>query len=97
MPELAAFRASARALWREVRSDARPVIAPYPERGPAPSWKWDRPVDLLVGRALAGARPAMLARAEAIAEAAEAFRRADALAPGNPGYRFKAIAAAGRA
>ena len=77
MPELSVLRERARDLWREVRSDARPVIAPYPERGPAPSWKWDRPVDLLVGRALAGERPAMLARAEAIAEAAEALRPLD--------------------
>jgi hypothetical protein len=30
------------------------------------------------------------------AEAADAFRRAGELAPGNPAYRFKAIAAAGR-
>ena len=28
-----------RELWREIRSDHRPVIAPYPERTPPKPWK----------------------------------------------------------
>ena len=41
-----------RELWREIRSDHRPVIAPYPERTPPKPWKWDRPLD----KAIASAR-----------------------------------------
>lgn len=80
MPEAALLRERARELWREIRSDARPVIAPYPERAVPPSWKWDRPVDLLLGRAMAApirTRPPLLARAERIAEASDALLALD--------------------
>ncbi len=80
MPDLPAIREKARELWREIRSDARPVIAPYPERGPAPSWKWDRRTDLLIGRVLAAPRPGrhpLAARAEAIVAASEELRDLD--------------------
>ena len=39
-----------RELWREIRSDHRPVIAPYPERTPPKPWKWDRPLDKAIGK-----------------------------------------------
>ena len=80
MPDRVALRARAQEVWREIRSDARPVIAPYPERGVAPSWKWDRPVDLIVGRFLAVPRPGrhpLAARADAIIAASEALRDLD--------------------
>ena len=80
MPDQPTLRERAQGLWREIRSDAHPVIAPYPERGIAPSWKWDRPVDLMVGRALAAPRPGrhrLAARADAIVAASEALRGLD--------------------
>jgi len=60
-----------RELWREVRSDHRPVIAPYPERTPPRTWKWDRPLDKAIGRVLVDppiGKTRLLERAEAIAE-----------------------------
>lgn len=62
-------REKARHFWHEARSDARPVIAPYAERGPAPSWKWDRPLDLMLGRfmlAVQRGKPSLLDRAQRI-------------------------------
>lgn len=59
-------------LWREIRSDHRPVIAPYTERTPPKPWKWDRPLDKALGRLLVDppiGKKGLLARAEAIAEA----------------------------
>ena len=69
MPDLAALRENAAALWQEVRSTERPVIAPYAEKAPPKSWKWDRPLDKLVGRLLVDpplAKDKLLERAEAI-------------------------------
>ena len=59
-----------RELWREIRSDHRPVIAPYPERTPPKPWKWDRPLDKAIGKWLVDpplARNRLRERAEAIA------------------------------
>ncbi|MEJ7925654.1 DEAD/DEAH box helicase [Sphingobium sp. AN641] len=70
------LREKARHFWHEARSDARPVIAPYAERGPAPSWKWDRPLDLLLGRfmlAVQRDRAGLLDRAQRIALRSAAF------------------------
>src|SRR3546814_17362921 len=80
MPDVAARLYRAQSVWSEGRSDVRPVIAPYPERGPAHAWKWDRPADLLVGRVLAAQRPGrhpLAARADAIVAASEALRDLD--------------------
>lgn len=80
MLDLAALRGRVHDLWREIRSDARPVVAPYAERGPARTWKWDRPVDLLIGRlaVMSGRRkPPLLTRAEAICAASDALRDLD--------------------
>ncbi|MEP7221155.1 MAG: RNA helicase SecA [Novosphingobium sp.] len=38
-----------RSFHRELKDDARPVIAPYPERAPLKPWKGDRPIDRLLG------------------------------------------------
>lgn len=67
-------------LWREARSDARPYVAPWPERAKPPAWKWDRPLDLLLGRAMAGGHrraEALLARANTIAERSQALSGLD--------------------
>jgi len=59
-----------RELWREIRSDHRPVIAPYPERTPPKPWKWDRPLEKAIGKWLVDpplARNHLLERAQAIA------------------------------
>lgn len=67
-------REKARHFWHEARSDARPVIAPYAERGPAPSWKWDRPLALLLGRCMLAAQrgaPGLLDRAQHIVQRCE--------------------------
>ncbi len=80
MPEAPTFRERAHDLWREIRSETGPVIAPYPERAVPSSWKWDRPVDLLLGRLMATPirkRPALLARAERIARESEALLALD--------------------
>lgn len=80
MPDLARIRAHGRALWDEIRSDARPVVAPYPERAPLHPWKWDRPVDLMLGRIKlipTGRQHPYQRRAEAILERAEALRGLD--------------------
>ncbi|MFA7602957.1 MAG: DEAD/DEAH box helicase [Novosphingobium sp.] len=80
MPEVAALREQARDLWREVRSDARPVVAPYPERAPLKPWKWDRPVDLLLGRVMAmefRRTPPLLTRAMAVICRSEALAGLD--------------------
>lgn len=66
------LKGQAAALWREMRSDARPVIAPYAEKGLVKAWKWDRPLDLTLGKIMAASRgksKALLARAEAIVAA----------------------------
>ncbi len=71
MPELAGIRERAGAIWREIRSDEYPVIAPYAERGLLKPWKWDRPLDLLLGKFLVAppfAREPLLPRAEAIVD-----------------------------
>ncbi|WBH15002.1 preprotein translocase subunit SecA [Sphingomonas radiodurans] len=71
MLEYRAIKAGAADVWREVRADKRPVIAPYPELGPAKKWKWDRPLEKLIGRVLVDAPVlgrGLLARAEAILE-----------------------------
>jgi preprotein translocase subunit SecA len=39
----------ARLLWREIRDDRDPVIAPYAERAARKPWKWDRPLDKPLG------------------------------------------------
>jgi preprotein translocase subunit SecA len=60
-----------RELWREIRSDHRPVIAPYPERTPPKPWKWDRPLDKAIGKWLVDpplGRSRLLERAQAIAD-----------------------------
>jgi len=60
-----------RELWREIRSDHRPVIAPYPERTPPKPWKWDRPLDKSIGKWLVDpplGRTRLLERASAIPE-----------------------------
>ncbi|MEJ7935480.1 RNA helicase SecA [Sphingobium sp. AN558] len=80
MPDLIALKSRGRALWREVRDDRRPVIAPYPERGPAKGWQWDRPVDLILGKAmttLPWSARLLMARAERIAEESAALRDLD--------------------
>ncbi len=58
-------------IWREIRSDEEPVVAPYAEKGQRKSWKWDRPLDKVIGRLavdppLRRGNP-LLERAEAIA------------------------------
>lgn len=85
MPEAALsrwawFRDRATDMWHEARSDARPYVAPYAERGVRPSWKWDRPLDLLLGRVFAASQrgaAAQLQRAEAIAARGDALRGLD--------------------
>ena len=80
MPDATSIREWTQDLWCEIRSDRRPVIAPYPERAVPPSWKWDRPVDLLLGRAMAAPirkRPPLLARAERIAESSQVLLTLD--------------------
>jgi preprotein translocase subunit SecA len=70
MPDREQIEERARALWREVRSDHRPVIAPYPERTPPRPWKWDRPLDKAIGRLLVDppiGKLRLLERVEAIA------------------------------
>lgn len=70
MPDYAALKDSGRALWREIRSAERPYIAPYPEKGPARSWKWDRPLDKAIGRLMVDpplGRDRLRRRAEGIA------------------------------
>lgn len=71
MRDTAALKTRARDVWHEVRDAERPVIAPYPERGQAKAWKWDRPLDKLIGRLMVDppfAKDTLLARATAIAE-----------------------------
>ncbi|HEY6815524.1 MAG TPA: RNA helicase SecA [Croceibacterium sp.] len=70
MPDRAELEDRARAVWREVRSDHRPVIAPYPERTPPKTSKWDRPLDKAIGRLLVDpplGKMRLLERVEAIA------------------------------
>lgn len=44
---------TARDIWRELRSDDDPVIAPYPERAVRKAWSWDRPLDKPLGALMA--------------------------------------------
>ena len=77
MPDVAA---GWNAFRREVRSDARPVVAPYPERAPLKPWKGDRPLDKLLGRARLHpslGRGDLTARAAGIVAASEALRALD--------------------
>ena len=56
-------------IWREIRKDETPVIAPYAEKGQRKSWKWDRPLDRAIGRLMVDPpmrRSNHLRRAEAI-------------------------------
>jgi len=81
MPELIsrrwqALRVHAGDFWHAARHPVRPYVAPSPERGAAPAWKWDRPLDLILGRAFAADRrrtAALLARAQAIADRSAAM------------------------
>lgn len=66
-----------RAFLREVRSDARPVVAPYPERAPLKPWKGDRPLDKLLGRARVRPRADLAARADAIVAMGEELEALD--------------------
>src|SRR5690606_28910675 len=71
MPDLEVLKERGHDLWREIRADHRPVIAPYPERTPPKPWKWDRPLDKVVGRLLVDppiGKTRLLERAERIAE-----------------------------
>lgn len=80
MPDLAAVQSGIRVHWADLRSDRRPVIAPYPELGPAKAWKWDRPLDLLLGRImtrLPWSARTLSERAERIAADAEDLRGLD--------------------
>ena len=71
MPEAGTLRRTLEDIWQEIRSDERPVIAPYPERAPPSPSKWDRPLDKLIGRVLVDppfVKDGIGARAERIAE-----------------------------
>ncbi|RIV87724.1 RNA helicase SecA [Aurantiacibacter zhengii] len=71
MPEPTPFTERAAHIWREIRSDERPRIAPYAEAAPLKPWKWDRPLDKLLGRLMVDpplGRGRLLERATAIAE-----------------------------
>ncbi len=75
MPEASA---GLRAFWREATGDARPVVAPYPERTPLKPWKGDRPLDRLLGRARVGlGGTGLTARADAIMAASEELAALD--------------------
>lgn len=71
MRDMASLKARVGDLWHEIRKAERPVIAPYPERGQTRAWKWDRPLDKLIGRLMVDppfVKDTLLARATAIAE-----------------------------
>jgi preprotein translocase subunit SecA len=71
MPDPAPLRERLAESWREIRADPRPVIAPYAEKPQRKPFKWDRPLDRLLGRLMVDpplGRDGLLARATAIAE-----------------------------
>jgi len=77
MTSRARARDACRELWREIRSDEPPALAPFPERGVDKPWKGDRLIEKAIGswqsrRKRSGDR--LLQRAESIAKAADAFR-----------------------
>ncbi|WP_305097191.1 preprotein translocase subunit SecA [Croceibacterium aestuarii] len=65
------LRERAHDIWREIRSESGPVIAPYAEKGQRKAWKWDRPFDRAIGRLMVDsplAKDRLLARATAMTE-----------------------------
>jgi preprotein translocase subunit SecA len=69
MPDRAPLTERLAEVWRDIRQDVRPVIAPYPEAAPPKPAKWDRPLDLMLGKLMVDpplVRNTLLERAEAI-------------------------------
>lgn len=77
---LQSFRREAHDFWAETRGTRDPVIAPYAERAPRKAWKWDRPLDLLLGGMMAQRWHAggnLAAHADAIAALDDELRALD--------------------